>query len=119
MCIRDSTCPATAAAFGSDAYVGKYCLDGNKLMINVGKYHNGDTAAPVYTDATIVVPAQLNTVAGLPTDGDVSGGDRFRVRNSASCTWGASSHGTGNIDGYVVVPDTDNNGCLLYTSRCV
>ena len=27
------TCPATAAAFGSDAYVGKYCLDGNKLMI--------------------------------------------------------------------------------------
>ncbi len=103
------TCPATAADFGADANVGKYCFDGNKLMVNVGKYHNGNAADPVYTNATIVAPAKLNTVADLPTEGSVDGGDRLRVRNTATFTWGSSSHGTGNTDGYVVVPDADNS----------
>lgn len=96
------TCPATAALFADDANVGKYCLDGNKLMINVGK-----NAA---TNITIAAPAQLNTVTGLPTDGNVENGDRYRVRNTATFNWGSQHWTTPNVDGYVVVPEAENEG---------
>ncbi len=91
-----ASCPATAAAFADDAFVGQYCVDGQRLLVNVGKDNT--------TNVTIAAKARLNTVAGLPTEGTVEGGDRYRVRNTATYTWGGSSQGTGNVDGYVVVP---------------
>lgn len=51
-----SDCP-TAAEFADDSYIGQYCVNGNRLLINVGKDNT--------TDLTIHVKAQLDTVAGL------------------------------------------------------
>lgn len=90
-------CPATASAFADDQYVGKYCVTGQKLLVNVGKN-------PA-TNVTIAAKAQLNTVAGLTPVGTVEGGDRYLVRNTAKFNWGSSNWTTPNVDGYVVVPD--------------
>lgn len=92
-----ASCPATASAFAADEYVGQYCVDGQRLLINVGNDPS--------TNITIAARAQLNTVAGLPTEGSVDNGERYRVRNTATYTWGSSSYGTPNVDGYVVVPN--------------
>lgn len=113
-----AACPATAALFAVDANVGKYCLDGNKLMINVGKYHNRTTPA-AFTNITVNLPAQLTTVTGLPTDGDVEGGERYRVRNTATFNWGSQTRTTPNVDGFVVVPDADNDGAVNDSSAFV
>lgn len=96
------SCSATAAAFAADAFVGQYCVTGQKLLINVGKN-------PA-TNLTIAAKARLNSVAGLPTVGEVEGGERYRVRNTATYTWGSSSTTTRNVDGFVVVPESSGEG---------
>jgi len=95
-------CPTPASDFAGDTFVGKYCLDGQKLLVNVGK----NSA----TNITITAHAQLNTVAGLPTVDGVEGGDRYRVRNTATFRWGGSNFTTPNVDGYVVVPESSAEG---------
>lgn len=100
--VEAASCPATAAAFAADEFVGQYCVDGQRLLVNVGKNPS--------TNITIAAKARLNSVAGLPTDGAVEGGDRYRVRNTATYTWGGSSYTTPNVDGYVVVPTASGEG---------
>ncbi|MFT4229501.1 MAG: hypothetical protein QM602_04350 [Microbacterium sp.] len=92
-----ASCPDSAAEFADDEFVGQYCVNGQTLLINVGKDNT--------TDITIVAQAQLTTVDGLPTVDGVEDGTRYRVRNTATYTWGSSSHTTPNVDGFVVVPD--------------
>jgi len=102
-----SPAPASAGAFAADAYVGQYWLDGNTLRVNVGKYHNHATPA-VFTNATIVAPAQLTTVDGLPTVGATEDGTRYLVRNTATFGVDGTNWTTGNVDGHVVVPEADS-----------
>lgn len=91
-------CPATTAAFAGDANVGQYCVDGQRLLVNVGKDPS--------TNITIAAKAQLTTVSGLPSDGTVTDGTRYRVRNTATYTWGTSTYTTPAVDGFIVAPAT-------------
>lgn len=72
-----ATCPADAAAFAADAFVGQYCVDGQRLLVNVGRDNT--------TNASIQVLAQLNTVEGLTQAGDTTIVDAtpYRWRNVA------------------------------------
>lgn len=72
-----ATCPADAAAFADDTFVGQYCVDGQRLLVNVGD----DTAV----DAEIAVRAQVITVAGLEQTGSTTIEDAvpYLLRNSA------------------------------------
>lgn len=97
-----ANCPATAADFAGDQFVGQYCVNGQDLFINVGK----NSA----TDLTIVAKARLTTVDGLPTVGEVEGGERYRVRNTAVYRWGNQSWTTPAVDGFVVVPEANSEG---------
>lgn len=97
-----ATCPATAAEFAGDAFVGTYCVNGSKLLVNVGRNQA--------TNISIAAKAQLNTVSGLPTVGEVEGGDRYRVRNTATYRWGGATYTTPNVDGFVVVPEESSAG---------
>lgn len=73
-----ATCPADAAAFAGDAFVGQYCVDGQRLLVNVGRDNT--------TNATIAVKAQLNTVVGLTQTGSTTIEDAtpYRWRNVAN-----------------------------------
>ncbi|QWF23199.1 carboxypeptidase regulatory-like domain-containing protein [Nocardioides sp. LMS-CY] len=73
-----ATCPADAAAFAGDVFVGQYCVSGQRLLINVGKDNT--------TNASIAVKAQLTTVAGLEQTGTTTVEDAtpYRLRNVAA-----------------------------------
>ncbi|WP_281862361.1 SdrD B-like domain-containing protein [Salana multivorans] len=98
---RAAACPATTADFAADAYVGQYCLDGQRLLVNVGK----DSA----TNATIQVKAQLLTVDGLEQTGSTSITDAvpYRLRNTANFHYrDGSPYGVNRDVTVVVLPDT-------------
>ncbi len=70
----------TAEDFAATAYVGKFALVGNQLLINVGQDNT--------TDIDITVRAQLDTVAGLAAGtSTVVGGTQFPWNNRASFTY--------------------------------
>ncbi|MCB1257396.1 MAG: carboxypeptidase regulatory-like domain-containing protein [Microthrixaceae bacterium] len=96
-----SPCPATVTDFADDAYVGTYCVDGQRLLINVGKNNT--------TNASIAVKAQLNTVTGLTQTGTttVEGGLPYRWPNTANFYYRSGSPYSADRDVTVVVlPDT-------------
>lgn len=69
-----------AAAFAGDAYVGTYFVDGQKLMINVGR-----TAT---TQATITAKAQVTTVDGLWSSAtNVPGETAYWLTNRGKLTY--------------------------------
>lgn len=82
-----------AATIASDANIGRYCVDGQTLRVNVGK--NKDT------NVGIIVDAQLNRLAdpttgngaGLIVNGSthVVGATAYRFRNAATFTYSDSS----------------------------
>ena len=96
-----SPCPATATDFAGDAYVGTYCVDGQRLLINVGKSSS--------TNASIAVKARLNTVTGLAQTGSttVDGGHPYQWPNTADFYYKSGSPYSAERDVTVVVlPDT-------------
>ncbi|MFT3798727.1 SdrD B-like domain-containing protein [Microbacterium sp.] len=96
-----TTCPATADAFADDAYVGQYCLNGQQLLVNVGKDNT--------TNATIAVKAQLTTVTGLTQTGSTTVEDAtpYLLRNDALYNYRSGSPYTARRDVTVVVlPDS-------------
>lgn len=66
-----------ASGFNTDGYVGMYCVDGQRLLVNVGKN-------PA-TDVTITLKTQLHSVAGLTPSGTstVTGATRYELPNQA------------------------------------
>ena len=81
-----------ANTIASDANVGRYCLDGQTLRVNVGKHKD--------TSVGILVNAQLNRLAD-PTSGNgaglivngstnVAGATAYRFRNAATFTYSDS-----------------------------
>lgn len=98
---KAETCPATPAAFAGDEFVGQYCVDGQRLLVNVGK----DTT----TNASIAVKAQLNSVDGLTVAGSTTIKDAtpYRWRNVADFHYRDGNPHTSTRDVTVVVlPDT-------------
>ncbi|MBX3093447.1 MAG: LPXTG cell wall anchor domain-containing protein [Cryobacterium sp.] len=64
-------------AFNGDAYIGTYCVDGQRILINIGKSAD--------TDVTIELKAQLHSVGGLSPSGSSSilGATRYALPNQA------------------------------------
>ena len=86
---RIESCPS-ATDFAPDAYVGTYCVDGQTLLINVGK--------DASTNLSIAVHAQLISTAGLPTGWtNISSAVAYSVQNIAVFSYedGTGSHTPG------------------------
>lgn len=97
-------CP-TAGEFAADEYIGKYCVDGNRLLINVGKDNS--------TDLTIQAIAQLDTVEGLvgTDDTTVIDGTHYPWRNRAQFHYTDGQPVNRDHDaGVVVLPDGYEDG---------
>lgn len=75
--LTQATCPATVADFAANDYVGQYCVDGQRLLVNIGQDNT--------TNATIQVKAQIHTVDGLTQTGSTTIEDAtpYRLRNIA------------------------------------
>lgn len=84
--LTEVSCPAgtaglpiadAAAAFNGDAYVGTYCIDGQRLLVNIGM--------DVDTEVTIRLEAQLHSVDGLTPSGSstILGATRYALPNQA------------------------------------
>ncbi len=84
--LTEVACPVDAATdpiatassnFNGDAFVGKYCIDGQRLLVNIGKH--------VDTNVSIAIKAQLHRVDGLVEVGGstVLGGKRYALPNQA------------------------------------
>jgi len=102
---KAADCPS-AADFAADEYVGQWCVNGQTLLVNVGKDNT--------TNASIQVKAQLNTVADL-ADGPgttIIGGDSKLWPNTAQFTYRDGSPYEDNHDANVVVLPTDRDGGL-------
>lgn len=71
-------CPEDPSDFAGDSYIGRYCVDGQRLMVNVGKDNT--------TNASIQVKAQLDTINGLTKAGSttIAEATPYRWRNTAS-----------------------------------
>jgi len=72
--LTEIACPATRADFALTA-VGSWCIEGQRLWVNVGQ--------DPQTDLVVQARAQLTTTAGLEQAGDspIVDGIRYRVRN--------------------------------------
>ncbi|WP_156876571.1 SdrD B-like domain-containing protein [Microbacterium luticocti] len=95
-----TTCP-DAAAFAGDAYVGQFCVNGQQLLVNVGR-----SSA---TNATIHAKALVHTVAGLDQAGSTSIEDAtpYRLRNQAAFAYRDGGPYTATRDVTLVqLPDT-------------
>ncbi|WGX95840.1 SdrD B-like domain-containing protein [Nocardioides sp. L-11A] len=99
-----ATCPVDPAAFAGDAFVGRYCVDGQRLLVNVGKDNT--------TNATIEVLAQLNTVTGLDQTGSTTVEDAtpYRLRNHADFHYRDGNPYRATRDVTVVVLPDDEDG---------
>ncbi|MBA4608453.1 carboxypeptidase regulatory-like domain-containing protein [Aeromicrobium sp. Marseille-Q0843] len=98
---KAETCPTSAAAFAGDAFVGQYCVDGQRLLVNVGK--------DATTNASIAVKAQLTTVDGLAVAGSTTIKDAtpYRWRNVADFHYrDGNPHSVTRDVTVVALPDT-------------
>lgn len=98
---KASECPTDEADFAAETYVGQYCVDGQKLLINIGK----DSS----TNAKFVVKAQINTVEGLSVSGwtPIQDAVSYQLRNTASFDYCTGNPYTANRDVQLVkLPDT-------------
>lgn len=103
MPLTATTCPASLGDFAADGYVGQYCIDGQKLWINVGKDNT--------VHASIQVKAQLDTVDGLfeldANQTTIESAVPYRWRNKANFTYTDTKTYEATRDVKVVVlPDT-------------
>lgn len=101
---ESATCPADADAFADDAFVGQYCVVGQRLLVNLGD----DTAL----DAEIAVRAQLITVAGLEQTGSTTIEDAvpYRLRNQADFDYRDGNPYRATRDVTVVDPPDGSDG---------
>ncbi len=106
-----ATCPP-AADFEADPFVGTYCVDGQRLLINVGK----ETS----TDVTFHVAAQLNSIDGL-ADGSTSIVDASAHiwPNTATFYYDGGSHNRSRSVTVVVLPEGGNgiDDSSVFTKR--
>ena len=95
-----------AAAFAGGDYVGKWCVNGQTLLVNVGKDKS--------TKPAITVKAQLNTVEGLTEAGDTTilGATSYRWPNTAQFNYAPGQTVTKDYDGYPIVLPDDREGGL-------
>lgn len=98
-------CPS-AADFAADTYLDQYCVDGQTLLINVGKSST--------TVASIAAKAMITTVTGLPTGTPpFQGAMLYNATNTAGFDYGATPYTksvtTGLIDRGVTGPDGYND----------
>lgn len=97
-----AVCEATVAGFRTASNPGDYCLDGKKLMINVGQNAG--------TNVQLSLPVQVTNVTGLfETTGAGDDYDRYRLRNTATFSHN-TNYTTGNVDGFIVVPHDSSTG---------
>ena len=94
------SCPATAADFAADAYIGQWCVNGQTLLVNLGK-DNG-------VKGTIQAKALLNTVTGLATGGSttVVGALPYQLANTATFAYNGTSYNAGRTVTVVQLPTT-------------
>ncbi|WP_336661058.1 SdrD B-like domain-containing protein [Leucobacter sp. MMO-161] len=89
--LATGTCDA--ATIASDANIGRYCVDGQTLRVNVGK--NKDTNLGILVNAQLDRLADPTTGngAGLIVNGttNVAGATAYRFRNAASFTFSDST----------------------------
>lgn len=94
-----------AAAFNDDAYVGTYCVDGQRLLINVGQDQG--------TDVSFALKAQLHTVDGLSPSGTstIQGATRYQLPNQAQFWHRNGARSDANNNQYPVeLPDDRDAG---------
>lgn len=87
----------TADDFKGDAYVGKYAVNGDVLLINVGKNKATDVRIAVKAELKrLSAPLVTNDDAGLRRTGatTVVDGTAFRYRNSATFTYQDGANGS-------------------------
>lgn len=104
-------CPARAA-FAADAYVGQWCVDGQTLLVNVGK----NPAANPHTSAIVVnAKALLNSVSGLteaPAETRIVGATAYALPNAAQFWYTSSSQRTESFTSYPIVLPEERDGGL-------
>ena len=96
---RASDCPS-AADFAADAYANRYCVDGQRLLVNVG----------ASTDRTVRISAlaQLVTIEGLPRGGTTTIQDAtaYLLRNTAGFHYNGKTYNAYADLTVVDLPDT-------------
>lgn len=98
------TCPSDLADFADDAFVGQWCVDGQTLLINVGRDNS--------TNAQIEAKAQMNSVAGLAEQGSTTilGATSFLLPNTAQFFYRAGSPHQTRHNAYPIVLPADRDG---------
>src|SRR5699024_750368 len=96
-------CDGNAAAFGENSDAGDYCVDGQRLLINVGKDNT--------TNARFTIKAQHNTVADW-TDADTTADPAaaYRLRNTAAFHYRDGGPHRVNRDSTVTVLEQSEDG---------
>lgn len=111
-----ATC-SDAAAFAADAYVGKYCISGQDLFINVGKNAS--------TNVLFHVKAQIVNVTGLTAGNDstIQDARSYKVGNTAQFFYREASPFEARRDVTVIVPPKSDgsglNDSSVFTKRGV
>lgn len=99
---QEANCPTNLDDFTQDVYVGKWCITGQTLVVNIGKSNANYVS--------VAAKAQVNTVAGLPQEGSTTVKDAtpYLVRNTASFYYRIGNPHNTSVDSTVVVlPKTD------------
>lgn len=108
------TCPAgtesadlatATTAFNDDAYIETYCVDGQRLLINIGKDQ--------LTDVSLELKAQLHEVDGLSPSGSstILGATRYELPNQAQFWHRNGARSDANAPQYPVkLPDDRSPG---------
>lgn len=88
----------------TDANVGKYCVDGKVLKINVGKDHQ--------TNTTFTAKALLNTIEGLEKVGNqtsIAEATSYKFRNEATFAWDTNELHKAGYDSFPsVLPESED-----------
>lgn len=93
------------ADMATDAQIGTYCVNGQTLLINLGK--------TLSTSVDIAAKAQLNTVTGLPDHPDgttVKDGHAYRLRNTAQFFYQSGNPYSATRDAKIVTLPQDTSG---------
>lgn len=100
-----ATAAQIAEAFNGDAYIGNYCIDGQRILINIGKDRN--------TNVSIDLEAQLHSVDGLTPRGTstILGATRYELPNQAQFWHRNGARANANNNQYPVkLPDDRSQG---------
>lgn len=101
---KAASCPS-AVDFKADAFKNQYCVDGQTLLVNVGKDNS--------TQASIKAKALITTVAGLEAangETQVEGGLGYKFRNTATFQYHDSRSETKGWNSFPIVLPESNEG---------